>query len=178
MGNLQHLAQKVLSKYCPDNKVSCFPPLGKETGNIQGKSGNNAGNFECTNHEEDLCIAGFKEKTLEETNRKPASSNQETFAVKINDKSFLIKNGTAGMLDGFFSNAAGLNIDLLPDDKRWLKAVCYGINSPTLASFLNEYIDRWLNAIDREPVTYKKQNAGRRAANIWLQETLTNQHIS
>lgn len=177
MGNFQYLAQKVLAKYCHEEKVSCFTPLGKETGNFQRKLGNYAGNFEYTYHEVELCTSGFKEETLKETIRKPESSNQEIFAVKINDKSFLIKNGTAGMLDGFFSNAAGLNIDLLPDDKRWLKAVCYGINNPTLTSLLSEYIDRWHKAIEREPVAYKKQNVGRRAANIWLRETLTN-HIS
>lgn len=178
MGNFQYLAQKVLSKYCHEAKVSCFTPLGKETGNFQRKLGNSAGNFEYTYHEEELCTSGFKEETLKETNRKPASSNQETFSEKINDKSFLIMNDTAGILDSFFSNASGLNIDLLPDDKRWLKAVCFGINRTTLASFLSEYIDCWHNAIEREPVTYKKQNVGRRAANIWLRGTLTNHHIS
>lgn len=178
MGNFQYLAQKVLSKYCLGTKVSCFTILGKETGNFQSKLGNNTGNIEYTYHEEELLISGFKEETSKETSRKPESSNQETFAVKINDKSFLVKNNTASVLDSFFSNASELNIDLLPDDKRWLKAVCFGINRTILARFLSEYVDRWHNAIEREPVAYKKQNVGRRAANIWLRETLSSQHIS
>lgn len=79
------------------------------------------------------------------------------------------------MLDGFFSNAAGLNIDLLPDDISWLRAVCFGINRPTLACYLSEYIDLWHNAMKEETATYRKQNAGRKAANTWLHKTLTNQ---
>ncbi|KTD73917.1 hypothetical protein [Legionella tucsonensis] len=178
MGNFQHLAQKVLSKNCPNAKVSCFLPLAEETGNFQGKSGNNAGNFNRSYNRESQSISAFKEETHKETSRKPEASNQETFAVKNHDKSFLISNSTAGILDGFFSNAAGLDINLLPDDKRWIKTVCFGISRPTLAGFLSEYIDRWHNAMERETVTYKKQNAGRRSANIWLRETLTNQCTS
>lgn len=177
MGNLQHLAQKVLSKHCADAKVSCFLPLGKETGNFQAKSGNNAGNFERILHEESQCTSGFQEETSKETSRKPVSIDKETSAANITDKSFLINSAT-DMLDGFFSNAVGLNIDLLPDDKRWLRAVCFGINRPTLACYLSEYIDRWHNAMNGETVTYRKQNAGRKAANTWLHKTLTNQSAS
>src|SRR5579875_2521672 len=134
MGNLKYLAQKVLSKYCHDTKVSCFTSLEKETGNLQGKSGNTAGNFEPMPHEESQCTAGFKEETSKETSRKPVSIDRETFAANITDKSFLI-NGTTDMLDSFFSHAVELNIDLLPDDKRWLRAVCFGVNRPTLACY-------------------------------------------
>lgn len=102
MGNFQHLAQKVLSKNCPNAKVSCFLPLAEETGNFQGKSGNNAGNFNRSYNRESQSISAFKEETHKETSRKPEASNQETFAVKNHDKSFLISNSTAGILDGFF----------------------------------------------------------------------------
>lgn len=175
MGNLQHLAQKVLSKYCHGTKVSCFTSLEKETGNFQSKSGNNAGNFERIPHEENQCTSGFQEETSKETSGKLVSIDKETFAANIIDKSFLI-NGATDMLDGFFSNATGLNIDLLPDDKRWLRAVCFGINRSTLAGYLSEYIDRWHNAMKGETATYRKQNAGRKAANTWLYKTLTNQN--
>ena len=179
MGNFQYLAEKILAKNNPySNKVSCFPPLAEETGNFQCKSGNNAGNFDRIYHEESQSISGLKEETHKETSRKPEPSNQETFAVKNHDKSFLINPGTVNMLDDFFSNATNLNIDLLSDDKRWLKTVCFGINRPILASFISEYIDRWHNAMEGKTVTYKKQNVGRRAANIWLRVTLTNQHIT
>jgi len=177
MGNLQHLAQKVLSKYCHDTKVSCFTLLEKETGNLHGKSGNTAGNFERIPHEENQCASGFKEETSKEISRKPVSIDKETFAANIIDKSFLI-NGATDVLDGFFSNAVGLNIDLLPDDQRWLRAVCFGINRPTLACYLSEYIDRWHNAMSEETAAYRKQNAGRKAANTWLLKTLTNQNTS
>lgn len=70
MGNLQHLAQKVLSKYWHDTKVSCFTLLEKETGNFQGKPENSEGNFEGIPHEESQCISGFKEETSKETSRK------------------------------------------------------------------------------------------------------------
>lgn len=177
MGNLQHLAHKVLSKYCHDTKVSCFTPLEKETGNFQGKSGNTAGNFEHIPHEESQCTSGFKEETSKETSRKPVSIDKETFATNITNKSFLM-HGATDMLDGFFSNAVGLNIDLLPDDQRWLRAVCFGINRTTLACYLGEYIDRWHNAMNEETAIYRKQNAGRKAANTWLHKTLTNQSAS
>lgn len=72
----------------------------------------------------------------------------------------------------------GLDINLLAGDKRWLKTICFGINRSILAGFLSEYIDRWHNAMDEEPVKHKKQNKGRFAANTWLRKTLTNQNIS
>ncbi|MDX1902277.1 MAG: hypothetical protein SFW66_09830 [Gammaproteobacteria bacterium] len=177
MGNLQYLAQKVLSKYCHDTKVSCFTPLAKETGNPQGKSGNTAGNFERIPYEKSQRISSFKEEISKETSRKPVSIDKETFAANITNKSFLMHSAT-DMLDGFISNAVGLNIDLLPDDQRWLRAVCFGINRPTLACYLSEYIDRWHNAMREETATYRKQNAGRKAANTWLLKTLTNQNTS
>jgi len=103
MGNFQQLAEKILAKNNPCfNKVSSFLPLAEETGNFQGKSGNNPGNFDRIHHGEGQCTLGFKEETCKETSSKPGASNQETFAVKNNNKSFLINHGTADLLDGFF----------------------------------------------------------------------------
>lgn len=65
MGNLQHLAQKVLSKHCPDANVSCFMSLEKETGNFQAKSGNNARNFERISYEESQCISVVQKQERE-----------------------------------------------------------------------------------------------------------------
>lgn len=103
MGNFQQLAEKILDKNNPCfNKVSSFLPLAGETGNFQGKSGNSIGNFEHANQGVGQCSPVFKEETCEETSRKLGAGNQETFAAKNNDKSFLINHGTAGLLDVFF----------------------------------------------------------------------------
>ncbi len=175
MGNFQFLAEKILAKNNPCfNEVSSFLPLAEETGNLQGKSGNNAGNFERRHHEEGQCTSDFKEETYKETSRKPDPSSQETLAVKNNDKSFLRNDGIAGMLEGFFSSATGLNIELLSGDKQWLKLACFGTHKSKLSSLLSEYIDCWHKAMEKEPIPHKKQNVGRRAANIWLREALIN----
>lgn len=176
MGNLQHLAQKVLSRYCSNTRVSCSPPLVEETGNFRDKSGNNPGNCECMPYKKGLPIPSFKEETIKETARIPVQDNQETFGTKIHDKSFLSDREATNVLDGFFSDAAGLNMKLLPDDKRWLKVICVGINRAELGRFLSQYIECWHNAMQRESVIHKKQNVGRRAANIWFREALIKQH--
>lgn len=177
MGNFQHLAQKVLSKNCLDTKVSCCTSLAEETGNFQGKSRNNSGNFDYQYHEKGQSTSGFNVETYKETCWKPESNNQETFAVNNNVKSFLRKNSTAAMLDGFFSNAVGLDIKLLPDDKRWLKTVCFGLSTKKLCIVLNQYIYTWKNAMEAEPKSHRKQNVGRKAANTQLREILTNNLI-
>ncbi len=33
------------------------------------------------------------------------------------------------------------------------------------------YVEKWRQGVDEEKVSYRKQNAGRKKANIWLRET-------
>ncbi|MBT00621.1 MAG: hypothetical protein CMI01_18410 [Oceanospirillaceae bacterium] len=68
----------------------------------------------------------------------------------------------------FLTVEALADLPLLPDDKRFI--------TPKLACFtgrerhrlLSEYRRRWLEAAENEPVEYRKDNAGRFAANTWL----------
>ena len=75
------------------------------------------------------------------------------------------------IFEAFFEQAKQAGIELLPDDKRWLRSLGYSQINRLL---LSEYIARWLDTMDQEEATFKKQNKGRWAANTYIRETLQN----
>lgn len=76
------------------------------------------------------------------------------------------------LLKDFISKASSFGIDLLPDDERWLKSICYAVPLLKLKSLLEQYITRWLSAIKSEPLPHRQQNTGRFAANTFIRESL------
>lgn len=75
------------------------------------------------------------------------------------------------IFETFFEQAKQAGLELLPDDKRWLRSLGYSqVNTP----LLSEYITRWLDAMMQEEKTFKKQNKGRLAANTYIREALQN----
>lgn len=60
-----------------------------------------------------------------------------------------------------------LGVNLLPDDLTFLRNRLPGDTNGRNVS-VREYIRRWHEAMDAEPVNYRKDNAGRYAANTWL----------
>lgn len=75
------------------------------------------------------------------------------------------------IFDAFFNQANQAGLELLSDDKRWLRSLGYSqVNTP----LLSEYITRWLDGMMQEEKTFKKQNKGRWAANTYIREALQN----
>lgn len=62
---------------------------------------------------------------------------------------------------------ASLGIHLLADDLAFLRWQLPR-TTPARNAAASEYVRRWHEAMDGEPVQYRKDNAGRRAANTWL----------
>ncbi|MCG5504699.1 hypothetical protein [Ectothiorhodospira variabilis] len=59
-------------------------------------------------------------------------------------------------------------LPLLPEDWTFVQARTQG--RPDRDRLLREYRRRWLEASAAEPVPHKRDNRGRRAANLWLME--------
>ncbi|KTD69296.1 hypothetical protein Lste_2454 [Legionella steelei] len=75
------------------------------------------------------------------------------------------------IFEAFFEQAKQAGLELLHDDKRWLRSLGYSqVNTP----LLSEYITRWLDGMKQEEKTFKKQNKGRWAANTYIREALQN----
>lgn len=72
----------------------------------------------------------------------------------------------------FFDYCENINIELLSDDKNWLKKICYGQSSTNLEPLLKNYIKIWLEEMRKEPLKHKQQNKGRHYANTWVRENL------
>lgn len=66
---------------------------------------------------------------------------------------------------------AGLGVQLLADDLAFLR---WHLPRATAArnAAVREYVRRWHEAMDAEPVKYRKDNVGRQAANTWLRTDL------
>ena len=66
---------------------------------------------------------------------------------------------------------AGLGVHLLADDLAFLR---WHLPKATRArnAAVREYVRRWHEAMDAEPVKYRKDNVGRQAANTWLRTDL------
>lgn len=64
------------------------------------------------------------------------------------------------------------DLPLLADDIAWLTAKLTFIPRAKRHVLLLEYHDRWTKSAALEPIEYKKENAGRFAANSWIREQL------
>jgi hypothetical protein len=193
MGNYQKLAEQVLTrsilnlntKCQAQEKVSSFLPLVQETGNFWPKRENQLVNTNETDrhiHQSDI---GVQMETNEETIRKLLENKQETFTSGNTHESFqncfrgvLVGNNVSSILDNFFNGANQLNIQLLPDDKRWLKNICFGVNLHSLKIILEKYIIHWIESMAKEQTKYRKQNAGRFAANTFIREELIKSFVN
>jgi len=60
-----------------------------------------------------------------------------------------------------------LGLEALPDDLRFLQQFLPKASKPR-NKIIREYIGRWHQALKQESVGHRKQNAGRRAANLWV----------
>ncbi len=181
MGNFQYLAEQVLHKNNANQaQVSSFLPLGGETGNLRGKEGNQQGNFNVINDTATHGGLDIQKETYEETKRKLKEKNEETLPPKNTLQSFLsvsmvsidIFNNDSDILCLFFDNACRLNTELLTEDKRWLKTICFDVRPPRLKTIIEKYIHVWTETMAQEPVEYKKQNSGRFAANTFIRDEL------
>lgn len=130
MGNFQYLAVKVLERqslHFGVPKVSNFSPLGKETGNFVLKKGNLTGNSKITTISKTHIPQGFHMETDMETNGKPIAKLMETPVLQNGYLSFLSASTRLTTIERFFDDADRFEIQLLQDDKRWIKDVCHGI---------------------------------------------------
>lgn len=75
------------------------------------------------------------------------------------------------IFDKFFEQADQAGLELLSDDKRWLKSFGYARITKVL---LEQYIKCWLDSMNDEKNAFKKQNKGRFAANTYLREVMEN----
>ncbi|WP_340618909.1 hypothetical protein [Xenorhabdus entomophaga] len=60
-----------------------------------------------------------------------------------------------------------------PDDGTWIQEVLAKLRASTRAKITAQYSEVYQSAWDNEPVSYRKDNAARRAANIRLREFVT-----
>lgn len=171
MGNFNLLAEQVLNKKRGHVvKVSSFPSLANETGNFQWDGRNNRGNLNKIEIDERPYGLGFHMETGKATNKKPAAIIEETFKPEYTIQRFLNGTNTPSILNIFIDGAEQFGIKLIHDDKKWLKTICYKVQSFRLKMILEEYINYWIEAMYQEPIQYKKQNAGRFAANTFMRE--------
>ncbi len=59
----------------------------------------------------------------------------------------------------------------LRDDRKYVTEQLNQYPTECRAGILKGYLREWKEARDSEPVSYRKQNAGRYRANKWLRET-------
>ncbi|NBQ48412.1 MAG: hypothetical protein EBU33_08170, partial [Sphingobacteriia bacterium] len=110
-------------------QVSSCLSLGKETGNFWSYLENSSGNKIIESQAIPQPDKAVSLETWVETNRKPATDIEETFTPKKLNKSFQ-------SIDDFFVYALEQNLALLPDDKRWIKTICFGVSQSTLNGLL------------------------------------------
>ena len=170
MDNLQRLAEKVLRK--STRKVSCLPTLGEETGNLLHRYGNCDGNSTTKINPATVTTSAFVTETGKETQGKPALNLQETFSSN-RQLEFPKDRGVDCLLDDFFRQAGLLGLDLLHDEKRWLKTICVAEPLTLLEDRLNRYIKCWLEGMTLQKLEHRKQNAGRFKANVFFREAMS-----
>ena len=61
-------------------------------------------------------------------------------------------------------------IDLMREDIKFLKAKLLKIPTYQKRSFLEKYVEEWLQGMQETNIIYQKQNHGRRRGNSWLRE--------
>ena len=59
-------------------------------------------------------------------------------------------------------------LPLMDGDRAHIKKHLRGRSRADQAQLLAGYVERWREAADAEPISHKKANSGRRAANIWI----------
>lgn len=107
----------------------------------------------------------------EEIEKKESNNtNVVTFLEKIDDK------GNFTLIESFFITAENQGLGLLLDDKKWLRKICAKGEKATLREVLKQYAELWLSSMNEEPLTHKKQNVGRFAANTFLREFMEKNH--
>ncbi|WP_298627678.1 hypothetical protein [uncultured Legionella sp.] len=152
-----------------NEQVSSCLPLGKETRNFWCYLENLGGNKKIDFQAISQSGKAVSSETSLETKRKLSAHCLETFSPQKLSKS-------CQTIDDFFVFAQEHNLALLPDDKRWIKTICFGIPSSALNELLSQYTMHWQLFSNREPIQHKKQNVGRRVANEWLREQLITRH--
>lgn len=68
----------------------------------------------------------------------------------------------------FYQYCLKHNVELLHDDKKFIKMFAGKLTK----DILEHYVDVWFLAALDEPLCYKKQNAGRAAANLYLRAAM------
>ena len=63
-------------------------------------------------------------------------------------------------------------LEILMGDTLFINKLILWTERSDIESVIGQYAKVWRVAMDKEPVCYKKQNAGRREANIWLRGAL------
>jgi hypothetical protein len=79
-------------------------------------------------------------------------------------------------LKDFFEINENKGLELLYDDKKWIREISKGVLNTILVDLLEKYSQLWQSTMDNEPLDYKKQNVGRFAANTFLREAIENLH--
>lgn len=62
-------------------------------------------------------------------------------------------------------------LPLMDGDRAHIKKHLRGRSRADQAQLLVGYVERWRMAADAEPISFRKPNAGRRTANIWMRST-------
>jgi hypothetical protein len=105
--------------------------------------------------------------------RKLPQNDQETPTQQKTKISFHHTRTFDQLFTCFFTRSSELGIELLFEDENWLKSICFGERLTVLQTLLVQYIDKWLTALQLEPVIQKQQNAGRYHANCFIREMLS-----
>lgn len=105
-----------------NGQVSTCLSLGKETGNFWCHLENLGGNKRIKFQTISQSGKAVSWETSLETKRKLPIPSLETFNPKKISKSFQT-------IDDFFVFAEEQNLALLPEDRRWIKTICFGIQA-------------------------------------------------
>jgi hypothetical protein len=68
-------------------------------------------------------------------------------------------------------------IELLRDDVKFIKAALAKVPYNSRRSVLERFSEQWLLGMAKCDIVYRRQNLGRRRANIWLREFIDDRHI-
>lgn len=106
---------------------------------------------------------------------KPINKTLDKSALSFNHNleisSSHASNPDCDILSNFFNKAELGGLELLADDKQWLRSLGYISMSEKR---LDQYMKCWLDAMNNEKIDFKKQNKGRFAANTFIREIMEN----
>ena len=74
------------------------------------------------------------------------------------------------MLEDFEKSEKLISSIQLRDDRIFIWENLSGFSGTDRLAIVNEYLEQWQQAADQEPVSFRKDNKGRFAANTWLRE--------